>query len=81
MQQKPLTEREEEVSELLGQGLSQREIAAQLVIAPRTVYAHVTAIREKLGCRNTHLVRLTAAKIERPAGTAPVSISKPGSAP
>ena len=55
---KPLTERETEVSELLGQGLSQREIARQLVITPRTVYSHVSSIREKLGCRNTHLVRL-----------------------
>ncbi|CAN5773268.1 hypothetical protein BH10CHL1_BH10CHL1_47940 [soil metagenome] len=53
-----LTEREEEVSELLGQGLSQREIATQLVITPRTVYVHVASIRAKLGCRNTHLVRL-----------------------
>ncbi len=56
---KLLTEREEEVSELLGQGLSQREIATQLVIAPRTVYVHVSSIREKLGCRNTHQVRIT----------------------
>lgn len=61
MQQKPLTEREEEVSELLGQGLSQREIAERLVITPRTVYVHVAAIRTKLGCRNTHLVRLVMA--------------------
>jgi len=58
MQQKPLTEREMEVGELLAEGYSQCEIAARLVIAPRTVYVHVSSIRAKLGCRNTHLVRL-----------------------
>ena len=62
--QQPLTEREEEVSELLGEGLSQREIARRLVIQPRTVYVHVSSIRSKLGCRNTHMVRLMLSKVK-----------------
>ena len=66
--QQPLTERETEVSELLGEGLSQREIARRLVIQPRTVYVHVSSIRNKLGCRNTHQVRLAVARWLRSDG-------------
>jgi predicted ATPase/DNA-binding CsgD family transcriptional regulator len=44
-----LTRREQEVAELLAEGLSNREIAARLVISPRTVETHVDNILGKLG--------------------------------
>ena len=45
----PLTKRESEIAELLGRGMSNREIAAALVISPRTAEAHVEHILTKLG--------------------------------
>ena len=47
-----LTPREMEVLRLMGQGLSNNEIAAQLVIAPRTAKVHVQNILAKLGAAN-----------------------------
>jgi DNA-binding CsgD family transcriptional regulator len=45
----PLTKREHEVAELIESGLSNREIAARLVIAKRTADGHVERILAKLG--------------------------------
>lgn len=45
----PLTHRESEVAGLMAQGLSNRVIAARLVISPRTVDGHVERILAKLG--------------------------------
>ena len=38
-----------EVLSLVADGLSDREIAAQLVVSPHTVHRHVANIRDKLG--------------------------------
>ncbi|MFE6178528.1 response regulator transcription factor [Streptomyces sp. NPDC056464] len=43
-----LSHREREVLELIGRGLSNRQIAARLIISPETVKDHVRAIRTKL---------------------------------
>ena len=43
-----LTEREHEVLTLAAKGLSNREIAAQLIVSPRTVQAHMANIFGKL---------------------------------
>ena len=45
----PLSEREFEVARLVAAGLTNRQIAEQLVLAPKTISAHVTHILTKLG--------------------------------
>lgn len=47
-----LTEREREVLVLIGQGLSNREIAAALFIAEQTVKTHVGKVLAKIGARD-----------------------------
>ncbi|WP_246493432.1 ATP-binding protein [Crossiella cryophila] len=44
-----LTKREQQVAELVAQGLTNREIAARLVVAPRTAETHVDHVLAKLG--------------------------------
>jgi ATP/maltotriose-dependent transcriptional regulator MalT len=45
----PLSEREFEVARLVAAGLTNRQIGEQLVLAPKTISAHVTHILTKLG--------------------------------
>jgi DNA-binding CsgD family transcriptional regulator len=45
----PLSAREFEVAELVAAGLTNRQIAERLVVAPKTVSAHITHILGKLG--------------------------------
>jgi DNA-binding NarL/FixJ family response regulator len=47
-----LTEREQEVLQALAHGLSNREIALQLIITEGTVKNHVSSLIEKLGVRD-----------------------------
>jgi DNA-binding NarL/FixJ family response regulator len=47
-----LTAREVEVLRLLARGLSNKEIASRLVIAPKTVGNHVEHIYAKIGASN-----------------------------
>jgi DNA-binding NarL/FixJ family response regulator len=45
----PLTRREQQIAELIAEGLSSRVIAAKLVISQRTAHGHVEHIQTKLG--------------------------------
>ncbi len=45
----PLSGREQEVIACIARGLSDREIAEQLILSPHTVHRHVANIRRKLG--------------------------------
>jgi DNA-binding NarL/FixJ family response regulator len=44
-----LTPREVEILRLIASGLSNAQVAEQLIISPRTVHAHVRSIYSKLG--------------------------------
>jgi non-specific serine/threonine protein kinase len=44
-----LTRREQEIAELVAQGLKNKDIAVTLVIAPRTAEGHIEHIMRKLG--------------------------------
>jgi len=58
LQREDLTDREMEVLALIAQGLSNRDIAVQLVLSPKTVKTHVSNILSKL-----HLADRTQAAI------------------
>lgn len=54
-----LTAREQQVLELVAQGLSAKEVAQEIEIAPRTVERHIENVRLKTRARNrTHMVTL-----------------------
>ena len=62
-----LTERERQVIDLIGEGLSNKEIAARLHIAVHTVKSHVHNVLEKLALRT----RLEVAAFTRVGATHP----------
>jgi len=57
-----LTTREVDILRLLARGMSNKEIAAELVISPKTANTHVEHIYTKLGVTNRALASLFAAK-------------------
>jgi predicted ATPase/DNA-binding CsgD family transcriptional regulator len=69
-----LTRRELEVAAQVAQGLSNRHIAAALVISPRTAETHVQHIMDKLGFSTRAQVAAWA------AGSGPPDLAGPGSA-
>jgi len=67
-----LTSRETEVLGLVAAGLSNAEIAAQLVLSDRTVGKHVQVIFRKLGVRNREEASAHAARLGKPGRKLPV---------
>jgi DNA-binding CsgD family transcriptional regulator len=67
-----LTDRELEVFDLIGRGLTTREIAGQLGLGITTVDTYKTRIREKLNLENSAQLRFAASRWvqlrEQPAG-------------
>jgi DNA-binding NarL/FixJ family response regulator len=59
----PLSEREREILQLMGQGLSNREIADRLILAQGTVKNYVTTILQKLGARDRTQAALRAREL------------------
>jgi NarL family two-component system response regulator LiaR len=59
----PLTQREQEVLEALAQGMSNKEIAAALGIAEKTVKVHVSHILGKLGVYDRTQALLAASRL------------------
>jgi DNA-binding CsgD family transcriptional regulator len=60
----PLTAREYDVAALVAAGLTNREIAARLFLAPKTVSAHVEHILTKLGAGRRAEIAAWAARID-----------------
>ncbi len=56
----PLTNREQEVLELLAKRYTTKEIAAALIISPETVNSHLDHLGEKLGVRGRHAIAQAA---------------------
>ena len=59
----PLTAREFSVATLVSAGLTNREIATELFVSPRTVSAHVEHILTKLGAARRAEIAAWAARI------------------
>src|SRR5690554_3334533 len=70
----PLTGREQEVLALLGDRLTNREIADRLYISVRTVESHVSTLLAKLGAENRRQLAALAAdlSLRRPRHNLPV---------
>ncbi|MEU6352325.1 LuxR C-terminal-related transcriptional regulator [Streptomyces sp. NPDC047072] len=67
----PLTRREREVAALVAQGMSNRRIAAALVLSPRTVDGHVEHILAKLGFSSRTQVAAWVAENQVPTRRGP----------
>ena len=74
-----LTGREFEVLRLVAAGQSNREIAATLVISPKTASVHVSNILAKLGTatRTEAAARAHALRLFEPVVLAPISPARP----
>ncbi|GAB5485519.1 MAG: hypothetical protein Pars93KO_19530 [Parasphingorhabdus sp.] len=80
-----LTLREHEILEFIAQGLSTKEVAQHIDIAPRTVDRHVENVRLKLRAKNrTHMVAcavmegLLQVKVDREEHSSPSAFPQMG---
>jgi DNA-binding CsgD family transcriptional regulator len=69
----PLSDREREISLLVGEGLTNRQIADRLAVSVRTIEGHLYRIFAKLGIdRRQQLAALFAASIHTPQAPAEI---------
>ena len=73
----PLTRRQQEVADLVAQGLTDRQIAARLVISPRTAESHVEQILTRLGFRSRAQIAAWTVT-QRPSGSHRGHAASPG---
>jgi DNA-binding NarL/FixJ family response regulator len=75
-----LTQREREVLALVGEGLSNQEIAERLVLSPATARTHVSRAMGKLGVRDRAQLVVVAYQtgLVSPGGPPPPGPSRPG---
>jgi DNA-binding CsgD family transcriptional regulator len=71
----PLSSRELEVADLVGEGLTNREIAQRLIISTRTVESHVDHIKAKLGFGRR--ARIVAWALDRVSGNGASTSTNP----
>lgn len=64
-----LTDREREITELVAQGMKNREIAERLVLSPRTPEYHIRNVMRKLGLGTRQEIVLLLRERELPGGT------------
>ena len=73
-----LTEQELQIAHFVAQGLSNREVAAQLFLSPRTIAAHLRNIFRKLGISSrTELARLHLVSVGTAAADAADTAARP----
>jgi DNA-binding CsgD family transcriptional regulator len=73
-----LTEQELQIAHFVAQGLSNREVASQLFLSPRTIAAHLRSIFRKLGVSSrTELARLHFESVGTAAGDAADAAVRP----
>ncbi|MGP3959508.1 ATP-binding protein [Nonomuraea sp. 3N208] len=70
-EQAPLTRREREIAQLVAQGMTNKEIAASLVIAQRTAEGHIEHILSKLGFNSRAQIAVWVGEQARAGGDAP----------
>ncbi|MEZ0580287.1 response regulator [Nocardioides sp. MH1] len=63
-----LTEQEQRILELIGRGMTNREIAGELFLAEKTVKNYVSSLLAKLGLSSRTQAAIFAVKHERPSG-------------
>lgn len=61
---KPLTNRQRQIASCIERGLTNDEAARELGISPRTVKAHVEAIRLRLGVAKRRLIPAALRELE-----------------
>ena len=72
-----ISQREAEVLSLISYGLATKQIAARLHISHKTVETHIEHLKEKLGLRGAHALRVWAIEERvrrelKPVGKAPM---------
>ncbi len=78
---KKLSEREEQILQLVATGMTNREIAQELTISPNTVKVHLSNMFEKIGVASRTEATLYAIEhgvVDVPGNNSPTGVEAPG---